>query len=60
MQTKAILKVLMERDGYEREEAVAILKDVAADVRRAIEAGNFCEAEEIFMEELGLEPDYMF
>ena len=52
-----IIRILMERDGISREEAVSIVKDV----KEMMEECNYdpAECEEIFEMELGLEPDYM-
>lgn len=56
---KEIVRILMERDGMTEEEA----KDLVAEVREmmieALKEGDYLEAEEIFEDELGLEPDYM-
>lgn len=55
-----IAKILMNRDGYTKSEAVALIKDVLNMMEDAISCGNYIEAEDIFMDELGLEPDYIF
>lgn len=52
-----IVQILMKRDGVTKEEAVST-------VRAVIEMMEVCnydlmECEEIFMSELGLEPDYI-
>ena len=60
MQVKAIIKVLMQRDGASLEEAREILVDVVDEVNARIEAGDYEAAEESFTGLLGLEPDYMF
>lgn len=54
-----IKKVLMERDGMTAKEADELMDEVYNMMMEAIEAGNYMEAEELFMSEVGLEPDYM-
>lgn len=50
-----IVKILMERDGIDEEEARSLIKETRDEM---IE--NPYEADDIIMEYLGLEPDYMF
>lgn len=50
----SIIKVLIERDGYTKEEAVEALRDA----RERVEEGE--DPEYILLEEFGLEPDYIF
>lgn len=52
-----IIRILMERDGNTKEETLAIIREV----KDMMEECNYDpeECEEIFMSELGLEPDYM-
>jgi len=59
MQKREIINILMERDGLTREEARAELKETMAEVRACIARGEFLEAEDVFAEMLGLEPDYL-
>ena len=52
-----IIEILMRRDGYAKDEAISLLnevKDMMKDCNYDPE-----ESERIFMEELGLEPDYI-
>lgn len=55
-----IIKILMDRDDMSREEAIELINDVKEMMQKAIEDGSYMEAEEIFEDELGLEPDYIF
>lgn len=55
-----IVKILMERDEYTREEALAVVNECQEAMFAALECGDTEEAEEIFMDYLGLEPDYMY
>ena len=54
---KKIIKILMERDGISEEEARALVKETRDEIAML---DNPFEAENIIMEYLGLEPDYMF
>lgn len=54
-----VVRILMNRDGISREEAMEIALDVKSEMLEAIEAGDYSEAESIFEDELGLEPDYI-
>ena len=52
-----IIEILMRRDVYTKDEAISLLnevKDMMKDCNYDPE-----ESERIFMEELGLEPDYI-
>lgn len=54
---KKIIKILMERDGISEEEARALVKETRDEIAML---DNPFEAENVIMEYLGLEPDYMF
>lgn len=56
---KKIIKILMERDGMEYDEAKELLNEVIHSMRDALKQNDIFEAEEIFTSELGLEPDYL-
>lgn len=49
------VKVLMRRDGISKVDAIALVKQTLREC-----AANPFEADEIWMNNLGLEPDYMF
>lgn len=51
-----IIKTIMDRDGYDYEEAISILLDIKSMMD---DCDNPEEGVEIFEEELGLEPDYI-
>jgi hypothetical protein len=55
---ESIAKILMERDGITWFDAVNLLRDVRDECLRAIEIGD--DPEQIFMDFVGLEPDYLF
>ena len=52
-----IVKLLMEREDISREEANEMLSDARGEVLDALENGE--DAEEIFTDITGLEPEYM-
>ena len=56
---ESIENVLIRRDGITYEEARALVAEARAALLKAIEAGEYCAAEEICYEYFGLEPDYI-
>ena len=59
MRRRDIIKILMERDGLTKEDAVAEFNECMDEVRACIANGEFVEAEDLFSEMLGIEPDYL-
>ena len=55
----AIIKVLMERDGFSYEDALDEYKAGMELVRASIDEGDFEAAEMDFMDNFGLESDYL-
>ena len=55
-----IIKILMERDGLTYEEAKEAYEDTKAELMDAIEGNSVLTPEEVLLEELGLEIDYIF
>lgn len=55
-----VVRILMHRDGITEEEAVSMVEDTVSELYDAIEGTSCMDPDEIMMEELGLEPDYMF
>ena len=55
-----VVKILMERDGMTKSEVINEIKYVRELMLEAVEAGEYWEAEDILVDELGLEPDYIF
>jgi len=52
-----VIKILMERDGMDYEDA----NDLVDETRELLlDLENPCEADLIMQEQLGLEPDYIF
>lgn len=54
-----VIKVIMVRDGMCKEDARDMVEECLAMVMEAVEEGDFIGAEDIWMSELGLEPDYL-
>jgi hypothetical protein len=52
-----IIKILMERDGISEEEARVLVKETRDEIMML---DNPMEADNVLMEYLGLEPDYLF
>lgn len=59
MRKDNIIKVLMDRDGMTHDEAVNKFGEVMDEVRSLVAVGKFDEAEDRFLDMLGLELDYM-
>ena len=55
-----IIGLLMQRDHISREEAAEMLFTCREDINRAVEEGRYSEVDDIIMDDLGLEPDYIF
>lgn len=56
---REIVNILMRRDGISENEARNLIEDCMLEIHEAIAAGRYMEAEDIFMDWLGLEPDYL-
>lgn len=50
-----VVKILMERDGMTEQEAV----DITRETKEELLSKDGCYADEIILENLGLEPDYI-
>jgi hypothetical protein len=54
------MKILMERDGESREDAIQLVKNFTKEMDELIEGkGTLDDAEELFELHFGLEPDYL-
>jgi len=51
----AIKKILIERDGMTHDEAEDLLLSLGDEIR-----AEFVDPEEVLLDDLGLEPDYLF
>lgn len=56
---REIINILMRRDGISENEARNLVENCMLEIHEAIAAGRYMEAEDIFMDWLGLEPDYL-
>ena len=55
-----LVELLMRRDHLSREEAIEMLFTWKEDLERAVSDGSYNEVDDIIMDDLGLEPDYLF
>ena len=54
-----LAKMIARRDSISYEEAMAAVRDCAADMEHAFYNGNLDEAEDILKMSLSIEPDYL-
>lgn len=54
-----IIRILMHRDGIDKTEAKSMIKGFFNDAEDAIDSGDYEAIEDILMDDLGLEPDYI-
>ena len=55
-----IINLLMKRDGVTRAEATEMYENTRAEFMDALCGTSCLDPEDVLMEELGLEPDYLF
>lgn len=55
-----LIELLMRRDNISRNEAIEMLFTCKEDLERAVDDGNYNEVDDIIMDDIGLEPDYLF
>jgi len=58
--TNRVVKILMDRDGVSKSEAIAMVNECRAELYDALNGTSCLDPEEVLAEELGLEPDYIF
>ena len=51
--------LLMRRDNLTYEEARDIIRDTEDSIREALDIGDFYAIDDIILDDLGLEPDYV-
>ena len=57
---KRVMKILMERDGESREDAIELVENFKEELEQLIEdKGSLDDAEELVELHFGLEPDYL-
>lgn len=54
-----VIRILMHRDGIDRTEVKSMIKSFFDDAEDAINSGDSEALEDILMDDLGLEPDYI-
>jgi len=54
-----IVDILIKRDGVTREEALDMFRSARSEIMDAIMGSNCLDPEDVLMDELGLEPDYL-
>lgn len=54
-----IIEILMRRDNLSKEDACAEIKATWEEIQDAITEGDLDQCEDILMNNLGLEPDYL-
>lgn len=54
-----VVKILMQRNGLTKEEAIDAINDARTEIYSAVEDGDYEEAEDIMQSLLGLEADYL-
>ena len=52
-----LVKILMERDGMSKEEAIQAIEDTRDEL---VDCTNALDADEIIESNLGVEPDYLY
>lgn len=55
-----VVEILIERDKMTKDEAVRLLVETREEIYEAMDAGEIDCVEDILMDELGLEMDYLF
>jgi hypothetical protein len=54
-----LIALLMKRDHASRGAVIEQLKETQESIRHAVMIGDYGDADNILMEDLGLEPDYI-
>lgn len=54
-----VVKLIMKRDGLSYEDAKTEVSNTVDEMYEALESGDSEQVEEILMDNLGLEPDYI-
>lgn len=59
MKMERVVKLIMKRDGLSYEDAKTEVSNTVDEMYEALESGDSDQVEEILMDNLGLEPDYI-
>ena len=54
-----VVKILVKRDHITEEEAIQTVNDCLDEIHNSLDQGAWWDAEEIFADYTGLEPDYL-
>lgn len=54
-----VIQILMRRDDLTREEAIEEIKEFKQEANSLMKEGRFWEVEDLLIDYLGLEPDYL-
>lgn len=54
-----VIQILMRRDGLTRTEAISEIDDFREEAYALMEEGAYDEVEDLLIDYLGLEPDYL-
>lgn len=55
-----IVNILVNRDNISKREAIKLIKETRDEIYEAIYNNDYVTPDEILMDNLGLEPDYLF
>lgn len=60
MNNLSIVNVLVNRDNISKREAIKLIEETRDEIYEAIYNNDYVTPDEILMNNLGLEPDYLF
>ena len=60
MNNLSIVNVLVNRDNISKREAIKLIEETRDEIYEAIYNNDYVTPDEILMDNLGLEPDYLF
>ena len=60
MNNLSVVDILVNRDNISKREAIKLIKETRDEIYEAIYNNDYVTPDEILMDNLGLEPDYLF
>ena len=60
MNNISVVDILVNRDNISKREAIKLIKETRDEIYEAIYNNDYVTPDEILMDNLGLEPDYLF
>lgn len=60
MNNISIVDILVNRDNISKREAIKLIEETRDEIYEAIYDNDYVTPDEILMDNLGLEPDYLF